>query len=113
MVSGQFTTPGIRKNQIETYASVLDAGTPRLIAGDFNESENGSAVSWLESRGLHSAVPDFSHADTWSWQTSIGHVSRRFDHIVHSSDLKALSAGVVFAGRSDHLPVFAVLERAR
>ncbi|HEX6764180.1 MAG TPA: endonuclease/exonuclease/phosphatase family protein, partial [Polyangiaceae bacterium] len=105
------TTPPIRRGQIEAYASHLDAGVPTLIAGDFNESEGGSAVSWLETRGFHSVVPDFTHDDTWSWPTSVGRVSRRFDHIVHSNDMKALSAGVVHAGNSDHLPVYAVLER--
>jgi endonuclease/exonuclease/phosphatase family metal-dependent hydrolase len=112
VVSGMVTTPPIRRRQIELYASHLDPGVPTLIAGDFNESENGRALSWLESRGFHSVVPDFSHDDTWSWQTSIGRVSRRFDHIVHSRELRALSAGVVEAGRSDHRPVYAVLELA-
>jgi endonuclease/exonuclease/phosphatase family metal-dependent hydrolase len=35
------------------------------------------------------------------------------DHIVYSRQLSVLSAGVVKAGNSDHLPVFAVLERAQ
>src|SRR6186713_835753 len=70
VLSGMVTTPPIRKEQIQLYASHLEAGTPALIAGDFNESEHGSAISWLEARGLHSALPDFSHDDTWSWNTS-------------------------------------------
>lgn len=112
VLSGMVTTPPIRKQQIEHYAAHLEPGLPTLIAGDFNESEQGGAMGWLEQRGLHSAVPDFSHDDTWSWQTSVGRVSRRFDHIAHSRELSVLAAGVVKAGNSDHLPVFAVLERA-
>jgi endonuclease/exonuclease/phosphatase (EEP) superfamily protein YafD len=112
VLSGMVTTPPIRKNQIALYAANLEPGMPTLVAGDFNESEGGGALGWLEQRGLHSALPDFSHDDTWSWQTSVGRVSRRFDHIAHSRDLTVLAAGVVKAGNSDHLPVFAVLERA-
>ena len=112
VLSGMVTTPPIRRQQIEHYAAHLEPGLPTLIAGDFNESEQGGALGWLEQQGLHSAVPDFSHDDTWSWQTSVGRVSRRFDHIAHSRELSVLAAGVVKAGNSDHLPVFAVLERA-
>jgi endonuclease/exonuclease/phosphatase family metal-dependent hydrolase len=112
IASGMVTTPPIRKEQIAAYASRLEPGVPTLVAGDFNESEDGRAVSWLEARGFHSVVPDFSDDDTWSWQTSVGRVSRRFDHIVLSADMRALSAGVVKAGNSDHLPVYAVLELA-
>ena len=110
VLSGMVTTPPIRKEQIQLYASHLQAGTPALIAGDFNENEQGGAVSWLEAHGLHSALPDFSREDTWSWQTSLGRLSRRFDHIVTSRELRALSARVVEAGHSDHRPVFALLE---
>lgn len=111
VLSGAMFTPSIRREQIEAYARHLEAGVPTLVAGDFNESESGSALEWLEKRGLRSAVPDFTHDETWSWPTSVGRVSRRFDHIVYSSELIVASAGVVKAGRSDHLPVFAVIER--
>ena len=110
VLSGMVTTPPLRKAQIQIYTAHLEPSVPTLIAGDFNESESGSAVEWLEARGLHSVVPDFTHDDTWRWDTSVGRVSRRFDHIVHSRELEVLTAGVVKAGRSDHLPVFAVLE---
>lgn len=112
VLSGMVTTPPIRRQQMALYAQNLEPGLPTLVAGDFNESEHGGAIHWLEQRGLHSVVPDFSHEDTWSWPTSVGRVSRRFDHIVHSRELSVLDAGVIQAGNSDHLPVFAVLERA-
>jgi endonuclease/exonuclease/phosphatase (EEP) superfamily protein YafD len=111
VLSGMVTTPPIRKQQIQHYVSRLEAGIPAIVAGDFNESEHGGAISWLEARGLHSVLPDFSDEDTWSWNTSLGNVSRRFDHIVTSRELRALSARVIDAGRSDHRPVFALLER--
>lgn len=44
-----------------------------------------------------SALPDFSREDTWSLQTSLGRLSRRFDHIVTSRELRALSAQVIEA----------------
>ncbi len=112
VLSGMVTTPRIRRSQIAHYTANLEPGMPTLVAGDFNESEQGAALRWLEQRGLHTSLPDFTHDDTWSWQTSVGRVSRRFDHIAYSRELSVLTAGVVKAGNSDHLPVFAVLERA-
>jgi endonuclease/exonuclease/phosphatase (EEP) superfamily protein YafD len=111
VVSGQFTTPPIRRDEISRYLGYLEPGTPALIAGDFNESEDGGALNRLEGRGFKSALPQFNDDDTWRWTTSVGKVSRRFDHIVYGPELDVLSAKVVGAGNSDHLPVIAVIER--
>ena len=89
----------------------LEPDVPTLVAGDFNESEYGGAVAAIRKRGFRSALPEFSDDTTWSWPTSLGKVSRRFDHIVYGQGLEVLSAEVVKAGHSDHLPVMAVFER--
>ena len=112
IASGMVSTPPIRKLEISDYLGHLDPKVPTLIAGDFNESENGGALEYLEERGYRSSLPEFSDEDTWSWNMSvIGNVSRRFDHIVYGSSLEPLSARVVRAGNSDHLPVVAVFAR--
>jgi endonuclease/exonuclease/phosphatase (EEP) superfamily protein YafD len=112
IASGMVSTPPIRKREITDYLPRLRPNVPALIAGDFNESEDGSALEYLEERGFRSTLPEFSDEDTWSWNMSvIGTVRRRFDHIVYGQGLEPLSARVVQAGNSDHLPVVAVFGR--
>jgi endonuclease/exonuclease/phosphatase (EEP) superfamily protein YafD len=110
VVSGMVKTPAIRQSEIGTYLPHLDADVPTLVAGDFNENENGGAVASLQKRGFRSALPLFSDDYTWHWPTSLGKLSRRFDHIVYGQGLEVLAAHVVKAGNSDHLPVVAVFE---
>jgi endonuclease/exonuclease/phosphatase (EEP) superfamily protein YafD len=112
VASGMIRTPAIREAEISEYLPHLRQNLPTLIAGDFNESEDGSALEYLEERGYRSTLPEFSNDDTWHWNMSvIGTVSRRFDHIVYGPGLEPLSARVLRAGSSDHLPVVAVFER--
>lgn len=113
VVSGYFTTPGVRGAEMETYFSRLDRGLPTIIAGDFNEQRGGRALDYLAERGFKSALSEFDDsASTWRWQTSLGQLEREFDHVVYGPGLRPLSARVLDAGRSDHLPVVAVFTRA-
>jgi endonuclease/exonuclease/phosphatase family metal-dependent hydrolase len=41
--------------------------------------------------------------------TAVGTIRRQLDHIAHSASLEAVSVEVRPSGRSDHLPVVAVL----
>jgi endonuclease/exonuclease/phosphatase (EEP) superfamily protein YafD len=112
VMSGAIATPRIRHREVVAYLAHVEPGMPTLIAGDFNESEDGSALERLEDAGLRSALPQFSDDTTWRWRMSLlGKVTRRFDHIVYSNELDVLSASVIAAGRSDHLPVIATFER--
>jgi endonuclease/exonuclease/phosphatase (EEP) superfamily protein YafD len=112
VMSGAIATPPIRRREVSAYLAHVERGMPTLIAGDFNESEDGSALERLEDAGLRSALPQFSDDTTWRWRMSvIGKVTRRFDHIAYSTELDVLSASVITAGRSDHLPVIATFER--
>ena len=110
VVSGMVTTPPIRRHQIERYLAALEPGLMTLIAGDFNESETGSAFASLGRHGFRSVLPEYGSEDTWRYVTSIGQISRRFDHIVYGPELVPLSARVIKKGRSDHWPVVAVFE---
>ena len=83
---------------------------PTLIGGDFNEDEDGQALRWLNDRGMHTALPEFSPgAKTWEWQVASATISARYDHLVYNEKLRPLKVSVRSGvGRSDHLPVVGV-----
>lgn len=112
VVSGYFSTPPIRREEIARFYQHLDPALPTLVVGDFNEGPGGRAVVFLERRGFQSGLEQFdTEQDTWRWQTSLGSVSTQLDHIVHDPRLEPLEVRVIPLGRSDHLPVFGVFER--
>lgn len=111
VVSGYFSTPKIREEQIERYAKSLDPSLPTLVVGDFNEGSGGQAIGYLSRRGFRSALPDFAGSEpTWRWPTSVMTVQQQLDHIVHDERLDALDVRVLVAGRSDHLPVVGIFQ---
>lgn len=115
VVSGYFPSKRVRRREIEAFAPLLDKDPhlPALVVGDFNEDERGLALRFLAGRGLVTVLPAFQpEADTWQWQTSLGPVTSRLDHVVADPRLVALDARVVNAGRSDHFPVVATFRRA-
>jgi endonuclease/exonuclease/phosphatase (EEP) superfamily protein YafD len=112
-VSGYFTTGSFRRGEIEHFARHLRPGLPTLVVGDFNEGDGGKAVRYLADRGLRSVLADAGSTETtWRWQTSLGQLSLRLDHICYSRELAPLRAQVLRQGRSDHLPVLAVFQPA-
>jgi endonuclease/exonuclease/phosphatase (EEP) superfamily protein YafD len=112
VVSGYFTTPSVRREEIESFAAGLDDSLPTLVVGDFNEPAGGGAVQFLARSGLRSALPEFhAGANTWQWTTSVGTVHSQLDHIVYDPRLRPLDARVLPVGNSDHRPVVAVFER--
>jgi endonuclease/exonuclease/phosphatase (EEP) superfamily protein YafD len=115
VVSGYFPSKRVRRREIEAFAPLLDKDPelPALVVGDFNEDERGLALRFLAGRGLVTVLPSFQpDADTWQWQTSLGPVTSRLDHVVADPRLVALDARVLRAGRSDHFPVVATFRRA-
>ena len=112
--SGYFTTPAIREAEITAYHKHLDPKLPTLIVGDFNEAEDGRAVSFLQARNLRSVLPEYHpKANTWRWNVSSVTLRSRLDHIVYTpAHLRPLNAQVLQQGRSDHLPVVAVFTRS-
>ena len=112
VVSGYFSTPPLRRAQIENYYAHLDPSLPTLVVGDFNEGDGGKAITYLESKGFRSALPEFDgNQDTWHWPTSIGTVHAQLDHIVYDDQLEPLEVRVLEEGRSDHFPVWGVFQR--
>jgi endonuclease/exonuclease/phosphatase family metal-dependent hydrolase len=112
-VSGYFTTPPVRAEEISTFAAALDKSLPTLIVGDFNENERGRAAQWLSKNGYKSALPEFQpDAQTWRWRTSYIALTGRYDHLCYNAQLTPLRVEVRQAGRSDHLPVIGVFALA-
>src|SRR5215213_6686758 len=77
-VSGYFTTRDDRVREMERFFEHRLRDVPTLVAGDFNDGENSSVISWLKKRGLSNALPEFDRStDTWQWRTSIVTLRRR------------------------------------
>jgi endonuclease/exonuclease/phosphatase family metal-dependent hydrolase len=112
-VTGHFIAPAVHEREITRFLAALEPDVPTLVAGDFNEEEDGRALTVLARRGFRSALPEFApERRTWRWSTGVGTLERRFDHLVYDARLVPLSADVIEAGRSDHLPVVGVFARA-
>ncbi|OGQ20631.1 MAG: hypothetical protein A2138_06045 [Deltaproteobacteria bacterium RBG_16_71_12] len=111
LVTGVFTTPDIRRREMEAFRASLDPEVPTIIAGDFNE-ENGDAVKQLTARGFESALTRHApSAKTWRWNVSSLQLRERLDHILVAAPLTVVSARVLGEGNSDHLPVVAEIAR--
>ncbi|MBW2260786.1 MAG: endonuclease/exonuclease/phosphatase family protein [Deltaproteobacteria bacterium] len=111
VVSGYFSTPAVRLEEISSFYEHLDPDLPTLIAGDFNEREGGKASSFLDAKGFTSVLPEYHPKQkTWHWMTSVGEIDSRLDHIMYDESLEPLDAWVLEEGRSDHMPVVAVFK---
>jgi endonuclease/exonuclease/phosphatase family metal-dependent hydrolase len=110
-VSALYEVPKIHVKEIESFMEEINESGPMIIAGDFNEDENGRAISGLVDDGFTDALSVYDkRSKTWNWELSYGVVLReRYDHIIFSKELKCTGAKVVKVGGSDHEPVLAVL----
>jgi endonuclease/exonuclease/phosphatase family metal-dependent hydrolase len=112
-VVGYFSTRSVREREARSHLAGLDPALPTVIAGDLNE-EDGKALALFEARGFVNVLPTFHPgAKTWQWPVSGVTLRFRLDHILHDARFRALAAGVVEAGRSDHAPVWVDLERSQ
>ena len=106
--SGYFNTRDDRVAEMERFYKQAKPNAPLIVAGDFNDSENGAVVDWLEERGLTNALPQFDRSTpTWRWKYRGVSLKRRMDHIMYSPELYCGGAKVTEAGPSDHFPVLA------
>ena len=108
-ISGHFTTPKVRKAELQHHARRLKGDAPLIVVGDFNEDDDGTGVVWMRTaKGLQNALMQFDpDAETWRWPTWAMELTDTFDHILYDARLTCLNARVIDAGRSDHLPVVA------
>ena len=93
--------------ELESHWPAIAADIPTVIAGDFNENRNGSAIEWLIERGFAPAHEGM--ASTWRWKVrGQFEVTFQLDHLMLRG-LKARDAVVTKAGASDHFPISARL----
>jgi endonuclease/exonuclease/phosphatase (EEP) superfamily protein YafD len=113
-LGGYLFTSKDRLKEMQRFYPAHEPGTPMLVVGDFNDTQNCAAIKWLKRQGITSALPQFDrHSDTWEWQWGLIKLHRRMDHILYSFDLNCCSAEVIRAGASDHFPVAATFEASR
>lgn len=105
-IVGYFTTSKIRRAEMRDIVAHLQTrDLPTIVAGDFNES-SGGALGVLEEKGFENGADAFGvDRDTWRWQTSVGRIGSRLDHVVYDARVEALGIEILERGRSDHLPV--------
>jgi endonuclease/exonuclease/phosphatase (EEP) superfamily protein YafD len=110
---GRFTTGPLRLRELTAHARTLTNDAPTLVAGDFNESEDGAAVRSMLARGMRSALREFAPRDTtWRWPLGPITLRQRFDHVLYqSSAFECVHARAMHAGQSDHVPVVVRLRR--
>jgi endonuclease/exonuclease/phosphatase (EEP) superfamily protein YafD len=107
-VSGYLTTGDDREREMERFYARVRADAAVIVAGDFNEGENGGVLDWLGRKGMRNALPEFDRSTaTWEWRTSMGTLRRRMDHIMYGPELYCYDARVIKGGASDHFPVIA------
>jgi endonuclease/exonuclease/phosphatase family metal-dependent hydrolase len=112
-VIGYFSTRSNREREARDHVAKLDKTLPTIVAGDFNEEDEGKAIAIFRERGLANALPRFRpDADTWQWPLGATTLKFRLDHILfEEAKFRAVAADVVDKGRSDHAPVWADLVR--
>jgi len=112
-VVGYFSTRQDREREAKAHVARLDPALPTLVVGDFNEEDEGMAIAVFRGHGFANVLPKFQpNAETWQWPISGGVTLKfRLDHILHDQHFRPLNAAIVDAGRSDHAPVWADLER--
>lgn len=109
-----FRLPKVHWLEIDwLYRRMQEKGpsVPTIILGDFNESDDQSALWYLHEKGFTNALPLFDkHSKTWHGRHFGVALSNRCDHILFGGDFKCLDSAVLSGGDSDHQPVVAVLE---
>ncbi|MCB9537896.1 MAG: endonuclease/exonuclease/phosphatase family protein [Myxococcales bacterium] len=115
-VGSYFEIDEIHALEVETFSDRCLEDTPTLVVGDFNEAEDGGAITWLTARGYRSILPQFRPGqETWRYAKSLyGQTVDTLDHIVYDTQaFVPLNATVSYVGNSDHLPVVAMFEAPR
>jgi len=103
-IRGFMTTPPLRLKEIESYWPHMKSDMPTIVAGDFNEDPDGTAVAFLAKHGL-TRVPT-KGPRTWHYVDQ-GHelLKMDIDHVLIDGSLTAHDGEVLDAGTSDHRPV--------
>jgi endonuclease/exonuclease/phosphatase family metal-dependent hydrolase len=111
-VKGYFTTPPLRLREVESYWPKLARELPTIVAGDFNEAPDGSALAFLAKHRLSRVAPDGPR--TWHYVEQVKGkpaelLKMDIDHVMISPALSASDAHVLDVGTSDHRPVIVTI----
>jgi vancomycin resistance protein VanJ len=109
-LSSMADLPRVHRDQMQQFVDQC-ARKPVVVLGDFNEDDEGAAVSLLEAQGFHNILPMYHPGQfTWQGKSVGGQFKQALDHILFSPSLVPLNSWVGGQGVSDHLPVMAHLE---
>ncbi len=113
-IEAYMATRARHAEEMRELLPLLDAETPTLLVGDFNEdAATGTVAPIVRELGYETVLVSRGiRAPTWRWETRAGEVAWQLDHIYVGSGLSAVDAWVIDAGASDHLPIVATIERA-
>jgi endonuclease/exonuclease/phosphatase family metal-dependent hydrolase len=102
-----FSSSTKRKKDFLGYYLKLDPYLPTLIAGDFNETNDGLTVNFLRKHGYSDTSLLFKKPTyTWHWPLKIVTLANQLDYIFYTPHhLHAVRAQVLHEGGSDHYPV--------
>lgn len=101
-----YVNPLTRKQDLKTFLSYLNPQIPTIIAGDFNEGDNGPSVQLVRKKGYEDAIwPLPYEVVTWHWPVGPFTFTARYDRLFYSNDLRLDKIAVLYTGDSDHFPV--------
>lgn len=105
-LSAYFSSPQIREKEIRFYYQFINLNRPTIIAGDFNEEDNGFVAQFLNQHGFTDAQSNRGRqASTWRWHLGPFLLHRKLDHIFYNQYLAKGRVQVLQRGDSDHFPL--------
>jgi len=111
-VAAYFSTPVIRDREIRYYYQLINPNLPTIIAGDFNESDNGFVTQFLKQKGFKDAQSmQGKGLNTWRWSLGLITLQRKLDHIFYNHAITETRVQLLHDGDSDHYPLAVDLVR--
>lgn len=98
-----FSSCQIREKEIEYFYNLIDPNKPTIIAGDFNEGDNGLVSYFLNYRGFRDAPSPSEYS--WKWKVGMFTAKRKLDHVFYNSYFKLDKVQIIHDGDSDHFPI--------
>lgn len=107
LCEGLWLTPKFRLQEISYYCKHLNPHIPTIIAGDFNESDNGIACNFLRNcRYIDIISKKISNwIITWHYKFACFTLTGRYDRIYTTRDIRTISCQILPKGYSDHYPI--------
>lgn len=101
-----WVTPAKRWREINYYYRYLNPCLPTIVAGDFNENDNGAAAIYLREHGFRDLLFAIPYSvKTWHWSFGPFTLTGRYDRIYTSPTIRSCRCQVLQRGYSDHYPV--------